>query len=218
MTDQLTITIVYDNTTAREDLLPDWGFACLVAFAGRTILFDTGANGRLLLANLARLGFDPAAIDEIFISHAHFDHTGGLASLAAIRDYPLWLPGSLTAPAWPGPVQALHHAQAIHPDLFSTGELMGVEQSLVVRLGADVAVIAGCSHPGVGLILDSAARFGRPTALIGGLHGFRDLHRLEGLQLVCPAHCTQYQAEIQAAFPSKYVEAGAGRVIALSGP
>jgi len=38
-------TIVFDNTTTRADLKPDWGFACFVEINAKKILFDTGANG-----------------------------------------------------------------------------------------------------------------------------------------------------------------------------
>jgi len=48
--------------------------------AGR-VLFDTGQSGTVLLHNLEFLGVDPAAIDALAISHAHYDHTGGLPSL-----------------------------------------------------------------------------------------------------------------------------------------
>lgn len=45
------------------------------------ILFDTGADD-LLLKNLKYLGFVPSMIDKIFISHGHFDHTGGLLQIS----------------------------------------------------------------------------------------------------------------------------------------
>jgi len=70
------VTIIYDNTVYKEDLQPDWGFSALVEVEGTPkILFDTGANGEILLNNMGRLNIDPASIEELFISHAHFDHT-----------------------------------------------------------------------------------------------------------------------------------------------
>ena len=38
-----------------------------------SILFDTGAQGRILLSNLKALEIDPLSIDLVFISHGHFD-------------------------------------------------------------------------------------------------------------------------------------------------
>jgi len=54
------ITIVYDNTTSREDLQADWGFSALIEAKNTPkILFDTGANGKILLNNMEKLGIKP---------------------------------------------------------------------------------------------------------------------------------------------------------------
>jgi 7,8-dihydropterin-6-yl-methyl-4-(beta-D-ribofuranosyl)aminobenzene 5'-phosphate synthase len=45
------------------------------------ILFDTGQSGDVLLHNAALLGLDLAQINALVISHAHFDHTGGLPTV-----------------------------------------------------------------------------------------------------------------------------------------
>jgi 7,8-dihydropterin-6-yl-methyl-4-(beta-D-ribofuranosyl)aminobenzene 5'-phosphate synthase len=100
-------------------------------------------------------------------------------------------------------------------NFFSTGELPGAEQSLVVKTEKGLAVICGCSHPGVGTILEAASRFGRVLALIGGLHGFKEYEVLENLALICPCHCTQHQAEIMARYPETAVSGGAGRVLEI---
>jgi len=70
------ITIIYDNTAFRKDLQADWGFSALVEVEERKILFDTGANGRILLSNMEKLKLDPKEIGDVFISHLHWDHTG----------------------------------------------------------------------------------------------------------------------------------------------
>jgi len=74
------ITILYDNTVFKEGLQPDWGFSCLIKAHNRTILFDTGSNGSILLENMKKLKIQPSSIDDVFISHAHFDHIGGLSA------------------------------------------------------------------------------------------------------------------------------------------
>lgn len=51
----------------------------------RTLLFDTGPDGEVLLRNVARLGFDMGSVDALFLSHGHWDHAGGmLAALDAV--------------------------------------------------------------------------------------------------------------------------------------
>jgi 7,8-dihydropterin-6-yl-methyl-4-(beta-D-ribofuranosyl)aminobenzene 5'-phosphate synthase len=57
----------------------------------RTVLFDVGPYGDVWLANAERLGIDLARIESIFLSHWHWDHSGGLVdavtAIAAARDH-----------------------------------------------------------------------------------------------------------------------------------
>jgi 7,8-dihydropterin-6-yl-methyl-4-(beta-D-ribofuranosyl)aminobenzene 5'-phosphate synthase len=53
----------------------------------RTVLFDVGPYGDVWLDNAERLGVDLAAIETVFLSHWHWDHSGGLpAVVEAIAD------------------------------------------------------------------------------------------------------------------------------------
>ena len=80
------VTIVYDNTAFRKDLQSDWGFSCLVEVENvPRILFDTGTEGRILLSNMGKLGIDPSLIEEVFISHSHLDHTGGIPEFLKVN-------------------------------------------------------------------------------------------------------------------------------------
>lgn len=57
--------------------------AILVETANGFVLFDGGLpqSAALIDANIRELGFDPLRISAIFVSHAHFDHAGGVAAL-----------------------------------------------------------------------------------------------------------------------------------------
>ena len=207
------ITLLYDNVVYKEGLEADWGFSCLVEVANTPkILFDTGANGRILLGNMKKLGIDPKSIDEVFISHDHFDHIGGLSEFRSInRKAKVYLPGSSLKPF------------QIHENIFSTAKLGGIEQSLIVKIdlpteasakaGKGLVIIAGCSHPGVGNILKSASQFGKVYALIGGLHGFSEFDLIKDLELICPCHCTSFISEIKRLYPEKYIAGGVGKII-----
>jgi 7,8-dihydropterin-6-yl-methyl-4-(beta-D-ribofuranosyl)aminobenzene 5'-phosphate synthase len=75
----------------------------MVRYGDRSILFDTGGDGRMLLANMAALGFNPEELDAVVLSHAHSDHTGGLADLLGanpdVTVYARGLPGELQGSA-----------------------------------------------------------------------------------------------------------------------
>jgi 7,8-dihydropterin-6-yl-methyl-4-(beta-D-ribofuranosyl)aminobenzene 5'-phosphate synthase len=213
------ITIIYDNEVAKEGFKADWGFSCLVEVYGEKILFDTGADGSILFHNMDKLNIDPTTIEVIIISHAHLDHTGGLSDFLKINPVRVYIPGSSPKPRGAREVIAVKEPIKIYENVFSTGELRTpralTEQSLVVKMEKGIVVIVGCSHPGVGSILDAASQFGNPYAIIGGLHGFRDFDLLQNLKLICPTHCTQFKSEIKSRYPEKYVRGGAGKMIEI---
>jgi len=75
------ITILHDSFGKRSDLKKDWGFAALLEFGGKRILFDTGNNARTFAENTVTLGIDLRRLDFVAISHRHGDHTSGLNHL-----------------------------------------------------------------------------------------------------------------------------------------
>jgi 7,8-dihydropterin-6-yl-methyl-4-(beta-D-ribofuranosyl)aminobenzene 5'-phosphate synthase len=214
---KMKVTITYDNEICQQGLLPDWGFSCFVEMGnGIKLLFDTGADDYILLHNMARLNIDPASIDSIFISHSHFDHMGGLAGILELnKKAKVFTPSSDFWQITDNRLIRVEEAIQIYPGVFSTGELRNIEQSLVIATDRGVVVIVGCSHCGVEQIMNKASQFGQLFAIIGGLHGFNRFQLLADLQLICPCHCTSYKKEIKSLFPGKYIECGAGRVIAL---
>src|SRR5262245_55201596 len=72
------ITILYDAFGPPSNLKLDWGFAALVEYGGKRILFDTGNNARIFEHNVKELGVDLKQLDAVIISHRHGDHTSGL--------------------------------------------------------------------------------------------------------------------------------------------
>jgi 7,8-dihydropterin-6-yl-methyl-4-(beta-D-ribofuranosyl)aminobenzene 5'-phosphate synthase len=75
------VTILHDAFGNRPELKADWGFAALVEYGGKRILFDTGNDGRVFERNVRALGVDLKHLDFVVVSHRHGDHTGGLAYL-----------------------------------------------------------------------------------------------------------------------------------------
>ncbi len=78
--------LISDRTRHGSRLWSEHGLALVIRCTydnGRliTILFDTGASSPLLRHNLASVGLSPGEIDDVFLSHCHHDHTGGLPAL-----------------------------------------------------------------------------------------------------------------------------------------
>jgi 7,8-dihydropterin-6-yl-methyl-4-(beta-D-ribofuranosyl)aminobenzene 5'-phosphate synthase len=54
------------------------GVAFVIESLAGKVLFDTGASGEALVQNAAQMGLNLYQIDALVLSHAHYDHTGGL--------------------------------------------------------------------------------------------------------------------------------------------
>ena len=211
------ITIVYDNEVKKEGLRAGWGFSALIEDEKLPpILFDTGADSPTLLYNMEKLNIDPQDIDVVVISHAHGDHTGGLSGILRMNEIAeLYLPSSFRR-AFPGrKVTMVKDPSQIRGNVFSSGEIEGVEQSLALKTDRGIFMLTGCAHPEMKSILGAAAQFGKLYGIAGGFHGFRSFSALSDLSLICPCHCTMYKQEIRDFFKDKALECGAGLVIEL---
>ncbi|MFP3879503.1 MAG: MBL fold metallo-hydrolase [Dehalococcoidia bacterium] len=211
------ITIVYDNEVKEGGLRGGWGFSAFIENReGSPVLFDTGADSPTLLHNMKELSIDPTSIESIVISHAHGDHTGGLSQFLEINGSArLFLPSAFRGALPERNVTIVEDAREICADVFSTGELEGIEQSLALKTDKGIFVVTGCSHPAMRSILNAASNFGAVYGIAGGFHGFHDFELFEGLSLIYPCHCTQYKMEILDLFPNRASECGAGLVIQL---
>jgi 7,8-dihydropterin-6-yl-methyl-4-(beta-D-ribofuranosyl)aminobenzene 5'-phosphate synthase len=234
----LRITILFNNIPHQPGLTTGWGFSCLLEGLEKTILFDTGANGDVLLANMRRLDIEPKEIDLVFISHIHGDHTGGLASLLAQHpqvdvvvpeDFPASFTQMVTARG--ARVTRVKTAEKIIKRVQSTGQFSGgiVEQAMMVETNSGLVVITGCAHPGIARIAERATRLtGKKIHLLmGGFHlgGTRRskveaiISRLKMLAVekVAPSHCTGESATMlfRQAWGENFLAGGLGAVIEL---
>jgi 7,8-dihydropterin-6-yl-methyl-4-(beta-D-ribofuranosyl)aminobenzene 5'-phosphate synthase len=237
----MTMTILYDNNPYDHRLKTAWGFSCLIEFKGKTILFDTGGDGRILLENMKILNKEPKDIDTVILSHIHGDHTGGLESLLREKsNLEIYVPGSFpqdfdrAAEGYGATVARVTAPLEICQGLHSTGE-MGheiKEQSLIINTQNGIVLVTGCAHPGIIEIIEKAKTIARENIymVIGGWHlfsmgereikGIIDVFLRMGIQKVGPCHCTGDLAiaMFKKAYGKNFIQAGVGKIIRLDGP
>jgi 7,8-dihydropterin-6-yl-methyl-4-(beta-D-ribofuranosyl)aminobenzene 5'-phosphate synthase len=234
----VTISVIYDNNPYKQDLEAAWGFSCLVEGPEKTILFDTGGNGSILMRNMEKLEIRPDEIDLVVLSHIHGDHVGGLSAfLAKNPEVSLYIPTSF-------PIRFKQHVKRYGPTMvevrdsvkicehvYSTGELGGgiKEQSLIIQTDKGLIIITGCAHPGIVKIVQKAKTVLKDEVLfvMGGFHlGGESESRLEGIvsdfrklgvQYVGPCHCSGDTARqvFQKEYQNKFIPVGVGTVITL---
>jgi 7,8-dihydropterin-6-yl-methyl-4-(beta-D-ribofuranosyl)aminobenzene 5'-phosphate synthase len=123
------ITILCDNYVGRPGFIGEHGFSTLIESGGKRYLFDAG-SGVGLSHNLKLLEKNLKGVSRIFLSHGHYDHTGGLKT--ALQEI--------------GPVNVVAHSQVFsrhyvqNPLLFATepryiGSPLSMEE--LTALGAD---------------------------------------------------------------------------------
>ncbi len=234
----VTITVIYDNNPHQEGLEAAWGFSCLVEGTEKTILFDTGGNGSILLRNMEKLEIRPDDIDLVVLSHIHGDHVGGLfAFLEKNHEVTLYLPKSFPTSfkndvkKYGAKVIEVQEPIKICEHVYSSGDIEGRirEQSLFIQSDNGLIVITGCAHPGIVKIVQKAKTVLKEEVLfvMGGFHlGGESQSRLEsivsdfrklGVQYVGPCHCSGDTARqvFQKEYQNKFIPVGVGTVITL---
>ena len=234
----LDMVIVYDNNPHREDLEPAWGFACLVRGSEKTILFDTGGDGSILLANMKELGIDPDEIEVVVLSHIHEDHTGGLRALLdeksgmtvySLASFPRRFKADVETRG-ASIVEVDRHAK-ICENVYSTGELgtRVKEQALIMHTARGLIVMTGCAHPGIVHVVERAKDLiGEDVLLvIGGFHlgpassaeieGIVASIRELGVRYIAPCHCSGDAARelFHDEYEKNYIEVGVGSIITM---
>ena len=236
---ELTITVAHDNYPYRESLRTAWGFSALVTGPEKTILFDTGSDGTLLLENMAKLQIDPGRIGAVVLSHIHADHTGGLTGL--LKENPrvnIYLPAGFpdrfqdVARGYGATLVEVRMPQEICRSVCTTGVLGRriPEQALVLRTARGLVVLTGCAHPGIIHIVERVRSLYEENILLlmGGFHLEWSMRwqlekiaasfRSHNIKYLAATHCSSDKARqlFREHYGPGYVEAGVGKRITLA--
>ncbi len=238
ITEPVKVYIIYDNYVFRESTSADWGYSVLIEGLEKTVLFDTGTDPDIFENNFNTMGLDAGKIDEVFISHEHGDHIGGLGRLLSMNPgIKVVVPNTFSRdffriPEQTGSVTELISGPVrICEGLYSSGVLGKAipEQSLVLNTSKGLVVMTGCSHPGIiDMLEEIKADFGKNICMVfGGFHlmnsSKEDINKIieqmkaAGVSKCGATHCTGgKQIEwFREAFGDNFVELGTGNMLII---
>jgi len=238
MAKDLSLTIVYDNNVYDKNLETGWGFSCYVRGPEKTLLFDVGGEGPILLNNMQKLGINPRSINAVVLSHIHHDHIGGLSHfLETNPDVTVYLPKSFPQSVKDTVRQAgaflaeIHNPIKICKDVYSTGELGTFikEESLIIKTSKGLIVMTGCAHPGIVKIIKRSKEILKTDVhlVAGGFHlcseGLPEIKEIVeevkelGCRKVAPCHCSGDLARknFEKIYGKDFIGAGVGMTITI---
>ncbi len=235
---EMQIKVIVVGSTRIDRFLRNWGISFLI---GEDVLFDTFGKPSLLLKQIKKQSIDIAKIKYIVISHDDWDHVSGLWSILeknnkvqvficqnskkGIKERIRLYGAEITEVS--GPMK-------IKEGIYSTGQMTAIvkeetiyEQSLILINEKEIAVITGCSHPGIiEIIREVKNKFdGKIVLLMGGMH-LKDSNRekiakviselkIFGVEKIAPTHCTGKNAVkmFKRVFNNDLVEVKTGGII-----
>ncbi len=235
-TSNIKITILYDNNSYKAGLTSAWGFSCFITGLKKSILFDTGGDGNLLMKNMKKLDIHPKAVDVIFISHNHWDHTGGIFNiLKKNSNVAVYVPASFPehfvqdVENYGARIIKIAQSVELFNNVYSSGQLGTAikEQSLIIDTAKGSILITGCAHPGIIQIAKTTKNILNSDILLalGGFHLSRErdktvseiVDRFKSLNIkyAAPCHCSgdKARAIFKQKYNEHYIEIGLGKVL-----
>lgn len=206
------IKVLAEGSTQKQRAMREWGISLLI---DEKMIFDTFGNPELLEKNIKKNNIDLKKVENIIISHNHWDHISGLKYiLMNSKHIKVFLPEmNEEVLKW----CKMYGADIILSDtkggfvksFFLTGSMKGklkseyfMEQGMILKSKKGYVLLLGCSHPGVIKMVKRASKIVKEPihTIIGGLH-LKDMksNRVQniavslkklGVKKVIAGHCT----------------------------
>ncbi|MDG6927798.1 MAG: MBL fold metallo-hydrolase [Nitrososphaerota archaeon] len=214
-------TAVLNDNEGTEGLHNGWGWSVLLESEKWKIIFDAGPDPKILQNNASTMGINLDDLSFGFLSHDHFDHSGGFAALPGLKVYVPEISNYLKSA---GVVQTVVSKPVeLAEGVWSSGAIRGltvVEHSILVkhdRFGN--IMVVGCSHPGIDVMLDLVTGiYGKVRLLTGGFHNpplASMNYVMKNADVVLPAHCSGSRAKAMAKMKKGYIEIRTGIELAI---
>ncbi|MDK2886922.1 MAG: 7,8-dihydropterin-6-yl-methyl-4-(beta-D-ribofuranosyl)aminobenzene 5-phosphate synthase [Thermosipho sp. (in: thermotogales)] len=183
------------NDTAKEGFYYEHGLSILI---NKNILFDTGQSD-VFIKNGRLLNVDFSEIKEIYISHGHYDHIGGLINLVGKTDATVYVHNKALLPKFNGQkfvgipyewdlipfrikyiyqdtdINNIHviNSVPITKNVVNKKFNINGKQDLFedeINLIIENVLFTGCAHRGIENILQHVLKNYTIKAVIGGFH------------------------------------------------
>ncbi len=159
-------TFIYgDRDVTVDGLKRAWGFTALIKYDGKTILFNTGGDEKILKNNFQVLGIKPQQIDAVVISHQHWEMYQALGFIMKENPkVPVYTTGVVIQllrqenPAWAKNLKNVSMDEQITPNIYfqtlksgpRRGGPFGIyEVHIVLKTDKGLIIFQGCGHPQV---------------------------------------------------------------------
>ena len=195
--------------------------AFLVNTGSKLVLIDSGGgalDGKTLghlLGNLRAAGYQPEQVDEVYVTHMHWDHIGGLLSdgqrafpnallRAGKADADYWLDPKKMAAAPKEMQDNFQHAQELLPPYIRAGKFMAIEHDGPLVPGISALATPGHTPGHTSYLIESK---GQKMIVLG------DLVHVASVQFAMPSVEMQFDSDPKVGVAQRvkiYAEAAAG--------
>lgn len=206
MVKKLKITTLFEDSAPKYPFRGAHGLSFWIEADNKTILFDAGGAGEILLHNLQILNLKLKDLDAFVLSHSHADHSAGISAIAEqIKNIPMYCPSDAFSSRYLPDRQKIsrliskkiypQQSLEIFPGIFTPAERKTInspfptkEINLVINLEKKgLVIIVGCSHHGLlNIINDAQSLFANKIplyALLGGFH-LKDTDEKEIIKII----------------------------------